>query len=524
MTNIDRKDVKMVGLKKMQFKSVSKWIIRIFLLLFILFSIISFNLIRRVIENPDTANDILFKYMLLSIGIFLVLSIIIVISLIFIRRIVSTNMPLMLNSFKDLSNFNFDIEPIINFQAFFAEEKYLKKLLTNIYKEHIFLDEIKNMAANEYVLDDVLEGIFEKLNTFVRVDRIGVAFVDYDKEIIVAETAKIDYGKVFLGPGYKVHMKNTSLTEIIETKQPKFCNDIEKDAQSRDHRNNSLELIMNEGIKSNMIIPLIIQNRVFGFMFFSSFEKNSYDKKSLRLAGNISHVISTIIDQTYLIKKILNNITFTFADLVEKKDSNTGNHITRMANYSKVIAEDLIDYDKCNYKVNTSFVYNIRLYAPLHDIGKIGIPDKILTKPGKLTSEEWAIMKEHTNIGADILVDLKEDLQIFGKDFYQMAIDVTRHHHEKWDGSGYPYGLKGEDIPLSARIIAIADVFDALSSKRPYKEAMPFDEAVKLIKEGSGSHFDPELVSVFINCLPKIRKIYDRDFASSKSGHIKEEC
>jgi len=272
-----------------------------------------------------------------------------------------------------------------------------------------------------------------------------------------------------------------------------------------------LDLIIEEGIKSNMIIPLVLKDKAFGILFFSSFEKGNYDEKSLRIGENIAYSIATIIDQAYLAKMMLNNMTLSFSNLVEKKDVDTGNHISRMTRYSKIIAEGLVNHDNDNYRVNSSFIHDIELYAPLHDIGKIGIPDNILNKPGKFTTEEWIIMKTHTTIGSNILSNFKDSLQIFGKQFYQIAIDITRHHHEKWDGNGYPYGLKKEEIPLAARIVAIADVFDALASKRPYKEPKSFDECVDIIKDGSDTHFDPELVDVFLKNLVQIKSTYDED-------------
>jgi len=310
-------------------------------------------------------------------------------------------------------------------------------------------------------------------------------------------------------------MSDTSLTEMLLHKKPKFNKDISETVRVEKHRNKSLDLILGEGIKSNMIVPLILKEKVFGFLFFSSFEKGTYDEQSLRIGENIAHAIATIIDKTYLTKKMLNNITLTFADLVEKKDCNTGDHINRMTKYSKVIAEGLLNHHKENYRVNNSFINDIELYAPLHDIGKVGIPDNILMKPSKLNPEEWLIMKEHADIGANILTKFEDSLKVFLKPFYQMAIDIIRHHHEKWDGSGYPYGLKGEEIPLAARIVAIADVFDALASRRPYKEPKSFDECVNIIKEGKESHFDPELVDIFVKRLPKIKKIYDEDILKS---------
>ena len=135
-------------------------------------------------------------------------------------------------------------------------------------------------------------------------------------------------------------------------------------------------------------------------------------------------------------------------------------------------------------------VENILYAAPMHDVGKIGIPDHILLKPGRLDKDEWEIMKKHAAIGAEILRGSDAE-------FIQVAETVAMTHHEKWDGSGYPKGLKGEDIPVEGRIVAIADVFDAMTSKRPYKEPLPVGESLKIIKEGSGTHFDPAVVEAF---------------------------
>ena len=141
--------------------------------------------------------------------------------------------------------------------------------------------------------------------------------------------------------------------------------------------------------------------------------------------------------------------------------------------------------------------------SPMHDIGKIGIPDRILLKPGKLDAEEWEIMKTHSSIGADILSGHDSDLM-------NMARVIALTHHEKWDGSGYPMGLSGDDIPIVGRIVAVADVFDALTSERPYKHAWPVEEAVEEIINGSGKHFDPELVEIFQKVLPTILDIKEQ--------------
>ena len=173
-------------------------------------------------------------------------------------------------------------------------------------------------------------------------------------------------------------------------------------------------------------------------------------------------------------------------------DPYTGEHIWRMADYSAAIAR------AAGWK--TSQVEMIELAAPTHDTGKIGIPHGILKAARRLDAEEWAIMKTHSQIGYDILS--KTDNPVF-----KMAAEIARYHHEKWDGSGYPMGLSGENIPEAARIVAIADVFDALTTKRPYKEPWPLEETLKVMKEISGSHFEPRLLAIFLDIMPEILRI-----------------
>ncbi|NIR49695.1 MAG: response regulator [candidate division Zixibacteria bacterium] len=176
----------------------------------------------------------------------------------------------------------------------------------------------------------------------------------------------------------------------------------------------------------------------------------------------------------------------------EYRDNETGMHVIRMSRYSSLLGEAVgLPADKCELLLHAS---------PMHDIGKIGIPDSILLKPGKLDESEWQTMKTHSSIGGDILSGSTSSLM-------QMAETIARTHHEKWDGSGYPNGLEGEDIPLEGRIVAVCDVFDALTSERPYKKEWRIDRAVKELKKQSGRQFDPDLVERFVKILPEIIKI-----------------
>ena len=176
----------------------------------------------------------------------------------------------------------------------------------------------------------------------------------------------------------------------------------------------------------------------------------------------------------------------------EYKDAQTGYHIDRMSRYAAAIARQM-GLDAAAAKL-------IQFASSMHDLGKIGVPDRILLKPAKLSPLEWEIMKKHTLIGAEIMKDSQIEL-------LQVGEIIARTHHEKWDGSGYPAGLRGEEIPLSGRIAAVADVFDALCSARPYKEASSFEEALEVIRQGSGGHFDPDVVDAFFAILNEIQAI-----------------
>ncbi len=210
---------------------------------------------------------------------------------------------------------------------------------------------------------------------------------------------------------------------------------------------------------------------------------------------------------------------FSLAKLAESRDEDTGEHLERMREYSRIIAEELMSWPKFAPIVDGQFVELIYLTSPLHDIGKVGIPDCILRKPGKLTPEEFEVMKQHTLIGAETL---KASAQAYSDaTFLWMAYEIAVNHHERWDGTGYPNQIRGEDIPLSARVVSVADVYDALTSKRVYKPAFSHEKSIEIILEGRGTQFDPDIVDAFMKLESRIREIAlsysDRDASSSIS-------
>ena len=198
----------------------------------------------------------------------------------------------------------------------------------------------------------------------------------------------------------------------------------------------------------------------------------------------------------------------SLASLAETRDNETGGHILRTQRYVQVLARQLADHPKYGDELDEKTVDLLFKSAPLHDIGKVGVPDAILHKPGKLTDEEFDTMKTHCELGYQSLLKAEELFELEVRpSFLTHAKDIARTHQEKWDGSGYPQGLKGEEIPLSGRIMAVADVYDALICKRVYKPAFPHEKAVNIISEGRGSHFDPDVVDAFLEIEESVKRI-----------------
>ena len=211
------------------------------------------------------------------------------------------------------------------------------------------------------------------------------------------------------------------------------------------------------------------------------------------------------------------------ASLAETRDNETGNHIRRTQRYVKVLAEKLRFNPRYAHFLNDDKTIELLFKsAPLHDIGKVGIPDRILLKPGRFEPEEFEIMKTHTTLGRDAILQAEKDLGM-EMPFLKYAKEIAYGHQEKWDGSGYPEGLSGDDIPISARLMAVADVYDALISRRVYKQPMSHEKAVAIITEGRGSHFDPDMVDAFLELEQEFKKIAATYADSDEDMHKKVE-
>ncbi|MBR0419358.1 MAG: HD domain-containing protein [Erysipelotrichaceae bacterium] len=233
--------------------------------------------------------------------------------------------------------------------------------------------------------------------------------------------------------------------------------------------------------------------------------ENLYDSFSMTIEETVKYIAETQ-KQAQAINKMQNGLILVLADMVESRDQCTGDHVRKTAAYCRVILDHLRKQGLYPELLTDDYIEDVVNSAPLHDIGKIKVPDAILNKPGKLTDEEFNEIKKHTIAGKEI-IEQAIDLVAADSSYLKEAKNLATYHHEKWNGKGYPYGLDGEDIPLSARVMAVADVFDALVSKRSYKEPFSFEKAMEIIEEGSGNHFDPKIVEAFKAEVDEVRRI-----------------
>jgi response regulator RpfG family c-di-GMP phosphodiesterase len=235
------------------------------------------------------------------------------------------------------------------------------------------------------------------------------------------------------------------------------------------------------------------------------------------MAAHTNEMIRRVRERTYELNRTRDVTILTLASLAETRDNETGAHILRTQRYVRALAERLRAHPRFAAVLNDETIDLLYKSAPLHDIGKVGIPDAILLKPSKLTAEEFAIMKRHAMIGAEALKIAEKE---FGSNsFLRLAREISLTHHEKWDGSGYPAGLRGDEIPVSGRLMAVADVYDALISKRVYKPAFSHEKAMEIMREGRGSHFDPDVIAAMEAIEETFRKIAAEFSDARESEH-----
>ena len=341
---------------------------------------------------------------------------------------------------------------------------------------------------------ETLRQIFDAFRGYIPYNYIGIAtFADYDRSLLTAFHGISDGSFTGLPArllGQTVELGSTSLNGILVSGQPRIIGDLESYAATRPPRDYT-RIILEEGIRSSITLPLEVNGKAFGFLFFSSREKNVYTEMHVTFLSNIRNAIALAFEKDVFVDELVYSSTLALAKMAEARDEDTASHLERMRRYSVLLAELLRAEDLYDGRISPDFIHSLDRFSPMHDIGKVGIRDAVLLKPGRLDEEEMAHMRTHAHYGANVLREAENNVARSGRTFFTMGISIAEAHHEWWDGSGYPKGLSGEAIPLEARIVAVADVLDALTTRRPYKEPFPFAKSIDMILSEEGRHFDP---------------------------------
>ncbi len=387
-------------------------------------------------------------------------------------------------------------------RASYAEVENLVKGF-NFLVDHVNLyRDVLQANANSEDLYEFAEKMYKGLKkSFKKINRLSIAEIIENDEMVVSVTLS-DSKRIVAGEGFNQKLDPNCL-EKIKGKKIFVVNDIEN--YLKKYPESSLTFFYSEDMMSIVAFPLYIKDKHIGILFLNSFEKDAFEKSDVKKLKAVSDILSYIYKKMLTIQNLILSIVVGFTELVEGKDEETGEHLVRMASYSRAIAEEMAK-DPIFFKTITpKFIEQVYKQSPLHDIGKVIVPDRILQKPGKLDDDEFKVMKTHTVAGYKILDHIDSQSR---ENFFSIGKNIARSHHERWDGKGYPDGLKGEEIPLCARIVAVADVFDALTSERPYKKAFDYDRSVSIIIKESGAHFDPKVVNAFIRAQQTIKKLY----------------
>ncbi len=374
-----------------------------------------------------------------------------------------------------------------------------------ILNEFEFHNDLLLVLQNQDDLESTLHILFPMIGHYLPCERLAVAFVDQSGDVI-AETAVTTVAEVELGPGFSLPIIKTSLGDVAKNGRARIIGDLESHFNATGSE--STHLILQEGFGSSLTIPLTFGQRCVGFLFLNARAKDAYQGFHIPIAERFGASLAGPIYHHYLVQLLLAESAKTFVKAMEHRDNETGEHLNRMSLYSAAIAKRLIGKPGYDEFLGPRERRELLWYSPLHDLGKVGIPDAVLLKPGPLDKEERRIMETHVVIGLNIIGSLDESLSRYlPRHPFSTALDIVGGHHERWDGAGYPFGKKGTEIPVSARIVAAADILDALTTKRPYKEAWSFDKAFSHMAGLAGSHLDAVVFAALEGCRLEVEAI-----------------
>lgn len=334
---------------------------------------------------------------------------------------------------------------------------------------------------------------------FPFIERIAVAL--YDSKTTLLKTFIHSSGDDNPLEHYQTQIENApSLKQLLEKGLPRVINDM---VTVENGQHEHTQRIGRQGYGASYTLPVFNEGTFIGFIFFNSYEKDVFTESTLRQIDIYGHLIALmVINELASIHTLTAAITTT-GRITHVRDHETGSHLDRMSRYSRLIANALAD----TYHLDDDYIERVFMYSPLHDIGKIGIPDSILLKPGKLDESEMSIMKSHASKGREIIDDIIENFGLENIKHIDLLRHIAEFHHEAVDGSGYPQGKTRQEIPLEARIVAVADVFDALTSKRPYKEAWSNGQAVASLQKLAGEKLDGDCVQALLENMEEVEHI-----------------
>lgn len=323
------------------------------------------------------------------------------------------------------------------------------------------------------------------------IKRIAVAI--YDPKTSLLKTFLHSSGEDDPLSNYQAPINEVpSLAEVMKDGHPRIIENLRLLERSQQEHTQRIGL---QGYASSYTLPMFYNGIFFGFIFFNSSEPDVFDDYALEHLDLFGHLISLmVINEISAVHTLIAAVT-TASNMTHIRDPETGSHLDRMSRYARLIAKSLAE----RHQLDDEYIERVFMFSPLHDIGKIGIPDQILLKPGKLTEEEMVIMQTHATKGREIIDDMLANFGFESIPNVDILRNIAHYHHESVNGQGYPVGLAGESIPLEARIVAVADVFDALTSRRAYKEAWSNQEAFAMLERMSGAKLDAECVKALID-------------------------
>ena len=363
-------------------------------------------------------------------------------------------------------------------------------------------DELSNLNKHIPLRDKLVATHNSIKEIFPFIDRIAITL--YDPKTTVLKTYIHSSGDANPLPHYQAMIDDApSLKEILKKGLPRVINNM---VTFDDGEHEHTQRIGRENYAASYTMPMFNDGIFFGFIFFNSREKDVFSEQVLQQIDVYGHMISLAVLNELSSINILSAAVKTTGSITHIRDPETGSHLDRMSRYSRIIASELAN----KYQLDDEYIEHIFMFSPLHDIGKIGIPDSILLKPGSLNDDEKNIMRSHPVMGRDMIDELLTNFGLEKFEHMDVLRNIAEFHHEAVNGRGYPSGIKGDKIPLEARIVAVADVFDALTSIRPYKKAWSNEKAIKTLQNLSGKTLDQDCVDALIKNFEHVEKIQNQ--------------